>query len=84
MSINFNEVTATLTATEAEVEQFDAAKAALDEAKAALVTAQDTVATAQETVTTATETTSAEKADVVAGITQAIQQLNALLTELQS
>ena len=84
MSINFNEVTATLSATEEEVAQYDAAQAALDEAKAALVDAQGTVATAQEAVTAKTETTSAEKADVVAGISQAIQQLNALLTELQS
>jgi hypothetical protein len=79
----FVDVAATLTATDAEVAQFEAAQVALATARAGLATAQSSVATEQVNVTAATEATSAEKADVVAGITTALDQLNAILATLQ-
>jgi len=84
MPINFSEVNATLTQTESEVAEHDAAVAALADANIALVTAQSVVSTAQDTVTTATATEGGEKADVVAGINKAIQQLTVILQSLQA
>jgi len=83
MAIDFGPIETTLEATKAEVAQYDASVEALNGAKGELVAAQSAVAEAQVAVTAATETTSAEKADVVAGITSAITQLNAILTDLQ-
>jgi len=84
MPINFSEVNATLTQTEAEIEEHDTAVAALAEANTALTTAQSAVSTAQDTVTAATATEGGEKADVVAGINTAIQQLTVILQSLQT
>lgn len=84
MSIDFTQIEATINSTKNEVTEYDEALVALGGAKQQLTEAQATVASAQEAVTTATEATSQEKADVVAGITAAIGQLNAILTELQS
>ena len=83
MPIDFAEVNATLSQTETEVAEHDTAIAALAVANAALVTAQSVVATAQDTVTAATATEGGEKADVVAGINKAIQQLTSILQTLQ-
>jgi len=84
MSIDFTQIEATINATKAEVAEYSEALTTLGGAKEALVAAQTVVATAQESVTVATEATSAQKADVVAGITAAIGQLNTMLTELQT
>ncbi len=83
MPTNFTEVQATLLATETEIQEHEAAVAALVSAQQALVDAQATVASAQTSVTDATASEGGERADVVAGITAAIGQLNALLAELQ-
>jgi len=56
---------------------------ALADARSSLATAQNVVTTAQDAVTVATDTEGTEKADVVAGINTAIQQLTALLQSLQ-
>jgi len=82
-SISFVEVTATLIATETEIQEHESAIAARNAAQTALTSAQDVVAGAQADLTTATQAESTEKADVVAGITQAISQLNDLLATLQ-
>ena len=82
-TINFQEVTATLTATETEIIEHETAVAALAAAQLALVAAQADVAGAQTTVSEATASEGGEKADVVAGITTAITQLTAILQTLQ-
>jgi len=81
--ITFAEVNTTLTATETEVAQHDASIQALADARSSLTAAQDVVTTAQEAVTIATDVEGTEKADVVAGINQAIQQLTTILQTLQ-
>ena len=83
MSISFDQVNATLAQTETEIQEHEAAIAALASARQALTDAQSVVATAQVAVTEATTAESNEKADVVAGITQAISQLNEILATLQ-
>ena len=83
MPVNFQEVNATLTATATEVTEHETALANLEAARGNLTAAQDTVAAAQEAVTAATDAEGAEKADVVAGINTAIQQLTAILQTLQ-
>ena len=83
MSVSFSEVNATLTATATEVTEHDAAVQALTDARTSLASAQDVVTTAQDAVTVATDAEGTEKADVVAGINTAIQQLTAILQTLQ-
>jgi len=83
MPIDFTQVNATLTATETEIAEHEAALAALAVAQQELADAQTTVTTAQTAVSDATATEGGEKADVVTGITNAINQLTALLQTLQ-
>lgn len=84
MSVDFTQIEAVLDQTKIEVTEHDASVVALDESKVALTAAQDVVAAAQTAVIAATEATTKEKADVIAGITDAISQLNAILAELQA
>ena len=81
--IDFGGVRTILATTDGEVTEYNEALEALSGAKGELATAQEAANVAQLAVTAATASVSEELADVVAGITAAIIQLNALLAELQ-
>ena len=83
MAINFTQVEETINRVKTEVEEFDLATQALIDSRLSLTTAQDVVASAQTDVTVKVEENAKEKSDVIAGISDAISQLNVILTELQ-
>ena len=83
MPINFTEVNAILAQTETEIAEHETALANLAAARTALTAAQEVVTQAQTDVQTATDAEGGEKADVVTGITNAINKLTELLATLQ-
>lgn len=82
-AISFTEINATIAQTETEVTEYEAAKTLLADKRTALVAAQDTVAGAQADVQAATDAEGSEKADVVGGLTNLVNQANAILQTLQ-
>ncbi len=83
MALDFSVVESTIAQTKLEVQESEAASAALDAAKAGLALVQADLASAQALVATAAEGANTQKADVVSGINAAIAALQDLLLQLQ-